>query len=142
CPGRTPQAPSSAAPTSATNITVLKLLPLALLVVFTIRKVPPFLAILGSALFAGIFACFTQWSVVKAFVDEPGRSAIGIAIKGIYAAMATGFVSKSGLVAIDTLFSRGGMASLLTTIRLVLAALSFGRSWSTRASWSGSSGRS
>jgi Na+/H+ antiporter NhaC len=39
-------------------------------------KVPPFLAILGSALFAGILACFTQWSVVKAFVDEPGRSAV------------------------------------------------------------------
>jgi Na+:H+ antiporter, NhaC family len=107
------------------NITVLNLLPLALLVVFTVKKVPPFLAILGSALFAGILACFTQWSVVKAFVDEPGRSAVGIAIKGIYAAMATGFVSKSGNAAIDTLFSRGGMASLLTTIWLVLAALSF-----------------
>jgi Na+:H+ antiporter, NhaC family len=80
---------------------------------------------LGSALFAGILACFTQWTVVKAFVDEPGRSAFGIAVKGIYAAMATGFVSKSGNAAIDTLFSRGGMASLLTTIWLVLAALSF-----------------
>ena len=107
------------------NITVLNLLPLALLVAFTVKKVPPFLAILGSALFAGILACFTQWSVVKAFVDEPGRSAVGIAIKGIYAAMATGFVSNTGNTAIDTLFSRGGMASLLTTIWLVLAALSF-----------------
>ena len=75
--------------------------------------------------FAAILACFTQWSVVKAFVDEPGRSAVGIAIKGIYAAMATGFVSKSGNPAIDQLFSRGGMASLLTTVWLVLAALSF-----------------
>jgi Na+:H+ antiporter, NhaC family len=107
------------------NITVLNLLPLALLVVFTVKKVPPFLAILGSALFAGILACFTQWTVVKAFVDEPGRNPIAIGIKGIYAAMATGFVSKSGNAAIDQLFSRGGMASLLTTIWLVLAALSF-----------------
>jgi Na+:H+ antiporter, NhaC family len=107
------------------NITVLNLLPLALLVVFTIKKVPPFLAILGSALFAGILACFTQWTVVKSFVDEPGRSAIGIGIKGVYAAMATGFVSKTGNVAVDTLFSRGGMNSLLSTIWLVLAALSF-----------------
>jgi NhaC family Na+:H+ antiporter len=107
------------------NITALNLLPLALLVVFTVKKVPPFLAILGSALFAGILACFTQWTVVKAFVDEPSRSAVGIAIKGVYAAMATGFVSKTGNTAIDTLFSRGGMASLLTTVWLVLAALSF-----------------
>jgi Na+:H+ antiporter, NhaC family len=107
------------------NITVLNLLPLALLVVFTVRKVPPFLAILGSALFAGILACFTQWTVVKAFVAEPSLGAVGIGIKGIYAAMATGFVSKSGNAAVDQLFSRGGMASLLTTIWLVLAALSF-----------------
>jgi Na+:H+ antiporter, NhaC family len=39
--------------------------------------------------------------------------------------MANGFVSKSGVPTIDQLFSRGGMASLLTTVWLVLAALSF-----------------
>jgi NhaC family Na+:H+ antiporter len=107
------------------NITVLNLLPLALLVVFTMRKVPPFLALLGSALFAGILACFTQWTVVKAFVDQPGLGPVATGIKAIYAAMATGFVSKTGSPAIDQLFSRGGMASLLTTVWLVLAALSF-----------------
>jgi NhaC family Na+:H+ antiporter len=107
------------------NITVLNLLPLALLVAFTLKKVPPFLAILGSALFAGILACFTQWTVVKAFVNEPTLGPVAIGVKGIYAAMATGFVSRTGSPAIDQLFSRGGMASLLTTIWLVLAALSF-----------------
>ena len=39
--------------------------------------------------------------------------------------MATGFVSNSGVPQIDDLFSRGGMASMLTTIWLVLGALSF-----------------
>ena len=39
--------------------------------------------------------------------------------------MATGFVSHSGVEAVDTLFSRGGMASLLTTVWLVLAAMGF-----------------
>jgi len=107
------------------NTSVVSLLPLALLVVFTLRKVPPFLAILGSALFAGILACFTQWSVVKAFVDDPSLGPVATGIKGVYGAMATGFVSKSGNAAIDQLFSRGGMSSLLTTIWLVLAALSF-----------------
>jgi Na+:H+ antiporter, NhaC family len=47
----------------AFNISALDLLPLALLVVFTVRRVPPFLAILGCALFAGILACFTQWDL-------------------------------------------------------------------------------
>jgi NhaC family Na+:H+ antiporter len=107
------------------NITVLNLLPLALLVVFTVKKVPPFLAILGSAFFAGILACFTQWTVVKAFVAEPDLNPVATGIKGVYAAMATGFESKSGNEAIDALFSRGGMSSLLTTVWLVLAALSF-----------------
>jgi NhaC family Na+:H+ antiporter len=110
---------------NAFNISALNLLPLALLVLFTVRKVPPFLAILGSALFAGILACFTQWSQVKAFVDEPALGAIATGIKGVYASMATGYVSKSGVAPIDELFSRGGMATLLTTIWLVLAALSF-----------------
>jgi Na+:H+ antiporter, NhaC family len=110
---------------SAFNISVLNLLPLALLVVFTVKKVPPFLAILGSALFAGILACFTQWDQVKAFVDEPQLNPIATGIKGIYASMATGYESATGNAAVDQLFSRGGMASLLTTVWLVLAALSF-----------------
>src|SRR4051794_26062893 len=46
---------------SVFNTSAINLLPLGLLVLFTVRKVPPFLAILGSALFAGVLACFTQW---------------------------------------------------------------------------------
>jgi NhaC family Na+:H+ antiporter len=83
------------------------------------------LAILGSALFAGILACFTQWNGVKAFVGEPGLGPVAIGIKGIYASMATGYVHTSENPAISQLFSRGGMTSFLTTIWLVLAALSF-----------------
>src|SRR3954466_9903612 len=74
------------------NISVVNLLPLALLVVFTLRKVPPFLAILGSALFAGVLACVTQWPAVKAFAGEPGQGAVATGIKAIYSAMATGYV--------------------------------------------------
>src|SRR4051794_5159359 len=66
---------------AAFTISAVNLLPLALLVVFTVRKVAPFLAILGSALFAGILACFTQWPAVKGFVDDPGLGAVGTGIK-------------------------------------------------------------
>jgi Na+:H+ antiporter, NhaC family len=110
---------------AAFDISVVNLLPIALLVVLTLRKAPPFLAIIGSALFAGVLACFTQWDAVKAFVDEPDLNPVATGIKAIYAAMATGFVSSSGIEPIDELFSRGGMASFLTTIWLVLAALSY-----------------
>jgi NhaC family Na+:H+ antiporter len=109
----------------AFNISPLCLLPLALLVVFAILKLPPFLSILGSALFAAILAPFLQWDAVQAFVNDPSLGPVATAIKAGYAAMATGFVSNSGSPEIDALFSRGGMASLLTTIWLVLGALSF-----------------
>ena len=107
------------------NISPLNLLPLLLLVVFSIRKFPPFLSILGSALFAGILACFTQWTVVQVFVDDPSLGPVATGVKAIFGSMATGFVSNTGNEAIDQLFSRGGMASLLTTVWLVLGALSF-----------------
>jgi Na+:H+ antiporter, NhaC family len=109
----------------AFNVSVLNLLPIALLVVFTVRKVPPFLAILGSALFAGILACLTQWPAVKGFVDDPDAGTVATAVEAVYGAMATGFVSHSGIDPVDELFSRGGMASLLTTVWLVLAAMAF-----------------
>ena len=109
----------------AFNITVVALLPLALLVLFAVKKAPPFLAILGSALSAGILACFIQWDAVSAFIGDPSLGSVSTGIKAIYGAMATGFVSATEVPAIDQLFSRGGMASLLTTIWLVIAALSF-----------------
>ncbi len=109
----------------AFNIGPVNLLPLLLLVAFAVFKFPPFLSILGSALFAGILAAFTQPDAVKAFVNEPDLGGLATAVQAIFAAMATGFVSNSGVQQIDDLFSRGGMASLLTTIWLVLGALSF-----------------
>jgi Na+:H+ antiporter, NhaC family len=91
-----------------------------------VKTFPPFLSILGAALFAGILALFTQPDAVRAFVDDPSLGSLQAGIKAIFSAMATGFVSDSGNETIDTLFSRGGMASMLTTVWLVLGALSFG----------------
>lgn len=114
-----------AALASAFDISVLNLLPLVLLVVFAIMKMPPFLSILGSAVFAAVLAPFLQWDAVVAFVDDPTLGRAGTAVKAGYAAMATGFESDSGVPQIDDLFSRGGMSSMLTTIWLVLGALAF-----------------
>jgi NhaC family Na+:H+ antiporter len=109
----------------AFNISPVNLLPLVLLIVLTFRQVPPFLAIFGVAVFSGILASFTQPDVVRAFVDEPGQGAVLNGIEGVYESMANGFVSTSGNATIDDLFSRGGMASMLTTVWLILGALSF-----------------
>jgi NhaC family Na+:H+ antiporter len=105
------------------NITPLSLLPL--LIVLAWRQIPPFLSIFAVALFSGVMASFTQPDLVRAFVDEPGQGAVLNGIEGVYKAMANGFVSTSGNATVDDLFSRGGMSSMLTTVWLILGALSF-----------------
>jgi Na+:H+ antiporter, NhaC family len=107
------------------NITPLNLLPLVLLLVLSIKRVPPFLAILGTALFSGILAAFTQPDVVKAFVAKPSHGVVRTSVEAIYSAMATGHVAHSANETINQLFSRGGMSSMLTTVWLILGALSF-----------------
>ena len=107
------------------NISLLNLVPLLLLVVLSLRQAPPFLAIFGTAIFAAVLAIFTQPDAVETFVGDPSQGPVATAIKAIYAALATGFVSDTGNETIDALFSRGGMASMLFTIWLVLGALSF-----------------
>jgi Na+:H+ antiporter, NhaC family len=119
-------ADAQAAVASHFSITPLNLLPLAVLVVLSIRQVPPFLAILSCALLGGLLALVTQPATVAAFVDKPDAGPLAIAISAIFASMATGFVSTTGSEQIDALFSGGGMDSMLTTVWLVLAALSFG----------------
>ena len=91
----------------------------------TLRKVPPFLGIFGVAVFSGILACFTQRAAVEAFVDEPEHGAVLDGVEAVYQAMANGFESASGNATIDDLFSSGGMSSMLTTVWLILGALSF-----------------
>ena len=73
----------------------------------------------------GVLACFTQRAAVEAFVDEPDQGIVLDGIEAVYQAMANGFESASGNATIDDLFSSGGMSSMLTTVWLILAALSF-----------------
>jgi len=46
-------------------------------------------------------------------------------VEALFAAMASGFVSHSGVEAVDELFSRGGMSGMLSTVWLILGALSY-----------------
>jgi NhaC family Na+:H+ antiporter len=104
------------------NITPLALLPLLLLGYLSIRRVPATLALLAAALFAGVLAAFLQPSVMR---DFGGGGVVG-AIKGIWLAMANGFSIDTGISEIDQLLSRGGMDSMLTTLWLIIGAVTFG----------------
>ena len=127
-----------AALADAFNISFWNLLPLLLLVFFSIRKFPPFLSILGSALFAGILAPFTQWDAVKAFVDDPSLGPVATSIKAIFESMATGFVSHSGVDAIDSCSRAAGWPACSRRSGWCWVPSRSPRSWSTPVSWNDS----
>ncbi len=106
-------------------ITPWNLLPLALLIVLSIRKVPASLALMFSALFAGLTAAFLQPEVVQNFAGDTGGAVLD-GIRAAWQAMATGFSIDTGISEIDELVSRGGMASMLTTLWLIIGAVTFG----------------
>ena len=107
-------------------ITPLNLLPLAFLIVLSLKKVPPSLAITASAMVAGVLAAFLQPQVVLDFVDSPELSSPAAFVKGTWLAMSSGFQANTGTPAVDSLLSRGGMDSMLLTIWLIIGALAFG----------------
>lgn len=111
---------------AAFNITPLALIPLAVVFFMAFRKVPPLPTILFGALLGGVTAIVLQPEVVLAFADSASLSR-GLAMtKGVWLALADGYVSTTGVTEVDELLSRGGMSSMLVTIWLILTAMAFG----------------
>jgi NhaC family Na+:H+ antiporter len=108
------------------NISVWTLLPLVLLVVLSVLRMPASLAIITSALSAALLAPFLQPEATLRFVNSPDLPTVVAFFKAGWQAMATGFDANSGIAAVDALLSRGGMSSMLLTIWLIIGALVFG----------------
>jgi NhaC family Na+:H+ antiporter len=111
---------------SSYNISLWNLLPVLVLILLGIRKYPAFLSILIGTLAGALVAVILQPQVVTAFANDPSLSYWLAALKSVWTAMANGFTSTTGYEQIDALFSGGGMDSMLTTIWLILGAMSFG----------------
>ncbi len=102
------------------------LIPIAVVLAMALRKMPPFPVIMIGALVGGAFAVLFQPDqvVVLAGDDELPR---GLALTaGVWQALVSGFEAQTGVDVLDDLLSRGGMASMLEVIWLVLSALMFG----------------
>ena len=74
----------------------------------------------------GVVAVILQPELVLAFANDPTLSPPLAMLKGVWSALATGFETSTGYPSIDDLVSRGGMASMLGTVWLILAAMCFG----------------
>ncbi len=100
-------------------------IPLALVLALAIMRWPPFVAIFLGALAGGVLAVIAAPERVVAFAG--GGLPRGLALlKGVWSTLASGYVSTTGDAALDTLLTRGGMASMLGTVWLILVALAFG----------------
>lgn len=119
-------APALEAIESVFHIGILPMLPLILVIVLAVRKAPPSISIMAGALLGGIIAVILQPDVVLAFVADPSLSTPWAMIKGVWDAMATGFVADTGFPGLDALLTGGGMASMMDTVWLILSALAFG----------------
>jgi NhaC family Na+:H+ antiporter len=108
------------------NISLWNLLPVLVLLLLGIRKYPAFLSILIGTLVGALVAVIWQPEIITAFANDPSLGYGLAALKSVWIAMGNGFTSTSGYEQIDALFSGGGMDSMLTTIWLILGAMSFG----------------
>ena len=110
---------------STYNISVLNLIPLAILLFLAYKKVPAFPAVAIGAIIGAIWAAVFQQELILNMAEE-GLSQSKAFITVIWTAFFDGVVVKTGNSEIDELLSRGGMSSMLNTIWLVMCALSFG----------------
>lgn len=106
------------------NIGVAMFVPLIVLLVLAVKKMPAFPAVFVGALLGGVWALLFQQ---KLLITITGNEA-GLLeqVKLFWQAMFDGFSITTGDVAIDKLLSRGGMSSMLNTTWLIMMALVFG----------------
>lgn len=110
----------------AFNITPLAIIPLFVVFFMAFRKVPPLPTILFGALLGGFTALILQREAVLVFANSPDLTPALAMTKGVWLALANGYMSSTGVSEVDALLSRGGMSSMLVTIWLVMSAMSFG----------------
>ena len=102
------------------------LLPLVLVLALVVRRMPAFPALLIGALTGGLFAVAFQPDAVLRYVGEPELARPVALVKGVWQALHGGYVLESGNPVLDELLSRGGMASMLQTVWLIMTAMMYG----------------
>ncbi len=110
---------------STYNISVVNLIPLAVLLFLAFKKMPAFPAVAIGAIIGGVWAAVFQQELILSMAKE-GLNGVQATLTVVWTAFFDGVVVKTGNAEIDELLSRGGMSSMLNTIWLVICALSFG----------------
>ncbi|MFC1520495.1 Na+/H+ antiporter NhaC [Pseudomonadota bacterium] len=102
------------------------LIPLLVVLFFANKKMPAFPTVILGTIAGAICAAIFQFDNVVSYVNEDNLLPIVALIKGIWIAMFDGYVATTGDTVLDNLLSRGGMSSMVTTVWLILCAMTFG----------------
>ena len=108
------------------TINPLLLAPVALVVYMAARKVPAVATILSGVAAGVVIALFSQPHAVLAMAGHTSEHGALQMFRGVWVVLFDGFAADTGDANLDSLLSRGGMSSMLTTVWLVLAAMAFG----------------
>ena len=92
------------------NLSPILLLPPLLIILAVAFRIPALPALVGGALLGGLMALWVQGSSLQ-LVMEAAQS---------------GYQSNTGNLRVDKLLTRGGLESMMSTVALVLCALTFG----------------
>lgn len=101
-------------------------LPLLGMLLLIALKVPAYPAILLSAGVGVIFALLLQPQAVMRFATSLDPNASAPLLRGVWTVLFAGYTGSSADTALNDLLSKGGMASMLNTIWLIITALAFG----------------
>ncbi|RLV61477.1 Na+/H+ antiporter NhaC [Parashewanella curva] len=104
----------------------LLLLPLLVVLGLAYKKVPAFPTVIIGTLAGAVCAALFQYDAIIKFVNDDSLPNVVALIKGIWIAMFDGYTSNTGDTVLDSLLSRGGMSSMVTTVWLILCAMAFG----------------
>ena len=108
------------------EVSLWAFVPLIIVLGLSIARGPPFVTIFIGALAGGILAAILDPERVIAFAASPDLAPPLAAFKGVWMALANGYVADSGNPSIDVILTRGGMSSMMNTVWLIITALAFG----------------
>ena len=108
------------------NVGVGVLIPLAVMIGLIWKRVPAYPAIMLATL-AGILTALTlQTDVVRKFALMTNPEATMPVVEGLWRTLFAGFQGTTTNEELNSLISKGGIASMLNTVWLIVSALAFG----------------
>ena len=107
------------------NLSLFNLMPLFVLLVLAIKKVPAFPAVAIGALIGGLWAVLFQQELILRLASGETNS-LTANIMVVWTAFFDGVSIETGNSELNDLLSGGGMSSMLNTVWLIMCALSFG----------------